>query len=215
MRINKMIFANMMAMLDGALPESDVRAKCARTILIELKNMPEDEVEIHGKKENNLFADMLNMAAGGVKSDESETSIFEQVLNGISEFTGHKVEIVPSKDLIGVQTWRKKDIEDAFEHAGITFTEERYQKILSDIKSIILDMSDAYDKLIKLIEETFTVAEDPRVLWREFGKVPKSELTRKLEESWRHFPKGTAEGTVWEWFEKTYNISVEELIYGM
>lgn len=51
-------------------------------------------------------------------------------------------------------------------------------------------------------------------LWEEFGDVPMNPETECIEEPWNGFPAGTNREEIWHWFEETFSVSVDDLMYG-
>lgn len=58
------------------------------------------------------------------------------------------------------------------------------------------------------------VYQDVKELWNQFGDVPMDLKTESLELPWHGFQKGTFREDIWHWFERTFEISVTELMYG-
>ncbi len=63
-------------------------------------------------------------------------------------------------------------------------------------------------KQIMTMEKEYILA-----LWEEFGDVPMNPKTECIEEYWHGFKKGTHRFDIWHWFEKTFGISVNDLLY--
>ena len=49
--------------------------------------------------------------------------------------------------------------------------------------------------------------------WDEFGDVAMNPETECIEKEWNGFPAGTHREEIWHWFEETYRISVNDLLY--
>ena len=51
-------------------------------------------------------------------------------------------------------------------------------------------------------------------LWDEFGDIPMNPETECIETEWHGFPAGTHREEIWHWFERYYDISVHDLMFG-
>lgn len=98
------------------------------------------------------------------------------------------------------------------------FIEAEYDAIQTYCEICGYIITDADLETIKSrgLEESFinwkqTYVED---LWIDFGEVPMNLETDEIEESWRHFLPGTHREEIWNWFEKTFNVSVAEELMG-
>lgn len=52
-----------------------------------------------------------------------------------------------------------------------------------------------------------------KTLWVSLEDVPMDPKTEKVEDDWHIFKAGTHREEIWHWFEKTFNISIRDLLY--
>ena len=225
MKITKNILSNIVLVAKSKIEKNNkIMVNCINWLLEFIEEAPGTILEIisFDNEEANIcfvmgtifFNEIVNAAANEMSENDPNKMFAIQIMQEIKKISTEQLMIFCPDDYIVINTWQKQDIEDIFSEVGITFTEERYQKVLPDIVDILNDHTDTYDKIISIIEEYFPKKEDVNSLWKEFGKVKKDRISGRLKEPWRQFPEGTATETVWKWFEKEFYLHIEELIYG-
>ena len=224
MRINKKIMVDILNTVERNIDLKPRYRFFARNLSECIKKLPGEELELCSAEEKDpdicikggkrLFENLLKYAADAMEPCDRRNTYILRIIRELNEFPCDEMVIYsPNNNCVAIQKWEEKDVKAAFLRAGIVFTKEKYEKLLPDILDIIHDRSDVFDKISNLIEETFSADKDPKVLWKEFGRIKKDRISRKIAEPWKHFPEGTSELTVWNWFEKEFGIGIEELIY--
>lgn len=222
MRVYKRFLLDVLKIAEDTMEGKDFYVSHVRDLRNCVLEMPGALLEIRAAEEEtpdncikggrHFFEQILKDVSETLNDSDRRKTDIDRILRGMNNIVGEMMISSPS-NYIAVTKWEESDLKAAFSDAGIEFTEERLKKVLPAVLAIINDRSEMFDKIIQVIEETFSADEDPRVLWQEFGKVKKDRVTRKLTEPWKQFPAGTAETTVWSWFEKKFGISIEDLIY--
>ena len=73
--------------------------------------------------------------------------------------------------------------------------------------------SDILVPTFKNFRPGFTIVYDMRAiknLWSDFGNVPMSPETERIEQQWHGFKPGTHREEIWHWFERIFKVSVAE-----